>query len=38
LINKVIDGKMMQKDAIQHLFMDKLSQLYKEHQANQARP
>jgi hypothetical protein len=22
---------MMQKDAIQHLFMDKLSQLYKEH-------
>jgi hypothetical protein len=32
LINKVIDGKMMQRDAIQHLFMDKLNQLYKEHQ------
>lgn len=32
LVNKVVDGKMMQRDAVNHLFMDKLSQLYKEHQ------
>jgi hypothetical protein len=31
LVNKVVDGKMMHRDAINHLFMDKLNQLYKEH-------
>jgi hypothetical protein len=32
LVNKVVDGKMMHRDAVNHLFMDKLSQLYKEHE------
>lgn len=32
LVNKVVDGKMMQRDAINHLFLDKLNQLYKEHE------
>lgn len=31
LINQVVDGKMMQRDAVNSLFMDKLSQLYQEH-------
>ena len=32
LVNKVIDGKMLQRDAVQQLFLDKMSQLYKEHE------
>jgi hypothetical protein len=32
LVNKVVDGKMMQRDAVQQLFMAKLNQLSQEHQ------
>jgi hypothetical protein len=32
LVNKVVDGKMMHRDAISQLFMGKLNELYKEQQ------
>jgi hypothetical protein len=32
LVNKVVDGKLMQRDAVQQLFMSKLNQLSHEHQ------
>jgi len=32
LINQVVDGKIMQRDAVNRLFLDKMSQLYKEHE------
>lgn len=31
LVNKVVDGKMMQRDAVQHLLMSKLNELSQEH-------